>query len=227
MKDDTQNDCTWNVILYQSMSGDSEVGNSTFEMNGGSLAAENGGMFYTTNTESTFILSDVDITYADESEFFLRCTGNNNQRGWGAAGSNGADCSFTGIDQEMKGDIVWDSISKLDFYMTDGSTLSGAVLDDETYAKDGGEGYCNLYIEKGCTWTVTGDSILTSLSSQGTIVDDQGKSVTVKGSDGTVYKKGDGQYTVTAESFHEDADLSEASALEQWSDYEVKKPQQL
>lgn len=27
-------DCIWNVILYQSMSGDSEVGNSTFQMEG-------------------------------------------------------------------------------------------------------------------------------------------------------------------------------------------------
>lgn len=51
MLDLSQNDCTWNVILYQSMSGDSEIGNSTFEMVGGSLTAGNGGMFYTTNTE--------------------------------------------------------------------------------------------------------------------------------------------------------------------------------
>ncbi len=95
MSDDDQNDCTWNVILYQSMSGDSEVGNSTFEMQGGSLTAKNGGMFYTTNTESTITLSDVDITYALDNDFFLRCTGNNNQRGWGESGANGADCLFT------------------------------------------------------------------------------------------------------------------------------------
>lgn len=31
MSDDEQNDCTWNVILYQSMSGDSEVGNRRTE----------------------------------------------------------------------------------------------------------------------------------------------------------------------------------------------------
>ena len=79
MSDDEQNDCTWNVILYQSMSGDSEVGNSTFEMDGGTLTAKNGGMFYTTNTESTFVLSNVDINYADDNAFFLRCTGNNNK----------------------------------------------------------------------------------------------------------------------------------------------------
>ena len=36
MKDLDQNDSTWSVILYQSMSGDSEVGNSTFDMIGGS-----------------------------------------------------------------------------------------------------------------------------------------------------------------------------------------------
>ena len=106
MSDDEQNDCTWNVILYQSMSGDSEVENSTFEMDGG--------MFYTTNTESTFVLSNVDINYADDNAFFLRCTGNNNKRGWGQTGANGADCLFGANDQEMQGDIIWDSISQLD-----------------------------------------------------------------------------------------------------------------
>lgn len=37
MSDLSQNDSTWTVILYQSMSGDSEVGNSTFQMDGGTL----------------------------------------------------------------------------------------------------------------------------------------------------------------------------------------------
>ena len=227
MSDDDQNDCTWNVILYQSMSGDSEVGNSTFEMNGGSLTAKNGGMFYTTNTESTITLSDVDITYADENDFFLKCTGNSNQRGWGESGKNGADCLFTAIKQEMQGDVVWDSISQLDFYMTDGSTLAGAVTDDESNAGEGGDGYCNLYIGEGCTWTVTGDSTLTSLSNSGTIVDDKGNTVTVKGTDGTVYVEGESDYTVTVDSYSDKADLSGASSTTQWSDYEVTKPEEL
>lgn len=50
MSDNEQNDCTWNVIVYQSMSGDSEVGNGTFSMKVGSIAEKNGSMFYTTNT---------------------------------------------------------------------------------------------------------------------------------------------------------------------------------
>ena len=230
MSDSEQNDCTWNVILYQSMSGDSEVGNSTFEMNGGSLTAGNGGMFYTTNTESTITLSDVAITYADDSEFFLKCTGNSNQRGWGESGANGADCLFTAENQEMQGDVVWDSISQLDFYMTDGSTLTGAVTDDESNAGeggDGGDGYCNLYIGEGCTWTVTGDSTLTSLSSSGTITDEDGNAVTVKGTDGTVYVEGESSYTVTVVSYSDTADLSGASSTTQWSDYETEKPEAL
>ena len=227
MSDNKQNDCTWNVILYQSMSGDSEVGNSTFEMNGGSLTAKNGGMFYTTNTESTITLSDVNITYADDSEFFLKCTGNSNQRGWGESGANGADCLFTATKQEMQGDVVWDSISQLDFYMTDGSILTGAVTDDESNAGNGGDGYCNLYIGEGCTWTVTGDSTLTGLSNSGTIVDDKGNTVTVKGTDGNVYVEGESDYTITVNSYSDKADLSGASSTTQWSDYEVEKPEEL
>ena len=222
-----QNDCTWNVILYQSMSGDSEVGNSTFEMDGGSLTAKNGGMFYTTNTESTFVLSDVDITNAENAEFFLRCTGNNNQRGWGTSGSNGADCHFTGIKQEMEGNVIWDSISQLDFYMTDGSTLTGAVVQDDTYANGGSGGYCNLYIDKDSIWVVTGDSTLTSLDSAGKIVDADGNTVTIKGSDGTVYVQGTSQYTVTVDSYSDKGDVSGASTTSSWSDYKVAKPSQL
>lgn len=227
MSDNEQNDCTWNVILYQSMSGDSEVGNSTFEMDGGTLTAKNGGMFYTTNTESTITLSDVDITYADENDFFLKCTGNSNQRGWGTSGENGADCLFTAVKQDTEGDVVWDSISQLDFYMTDGSTLKGAVVDGESNAGNGGDGYCNMYIEKGSTWTVTGDSTLTSLQNAGTIVDESGKTVTIKGTDGTVYVEGDSEYTVTVGSYKTSADVSGASKTSSWSDYKVDRPSNL
>ena len=132
MSDDEQNDTTWTVILYQSMSGDSEVGNSTFQMDGGTITSKNGGLFYTTNTECTITLKDVDITYNDDNEFFLQCTGNNNQRGWGQSGANGSDCNFTADSQDMKGNVIWDSISDLDFYMTNGSTLEGAFVNDES-----------------------------------------------------------------------------------------------
>lgn len=227
MSDDDQNDCTWNVILYQSMSGDSEEGEGTFQMTGGSLTAKNGGQFYTTNTQSTFYLSDVDITNASDSEFFLRCTGNNNQRGWGTSGSNGADCNFTASSQTMEGDVIYDSISNLDFYLTKGSVITGAFVDDETYAGEGGDGSANLYIDSDSSWIVTGDSTLTNLQSEGTIQDAEGKTVTIKGTDGSVYVEGDSQYTITVEKYNKTADFSGAATGDSFSDHSVEKPEEL
>lgn len=222
MSDLEQNDCTWNVILYQSMSGDSEVGNSTFEMSGGTLTAKNGGMFYTTNTESTFVLSNVNIVNADDSEFLLKCTGNSNQRGWGTAGANGADSHFTAIEQTMEGDVIWDSISKLDFYLTQGSTWTGAMIQDESNAGAGGDGYGSVYIDADSTWIVTGDSTVSALSCAGTMKDSEGNTVSVVGTDGTVYVEGTSAHTVTVGSYSDTGDVSGASALDAWESFEVE-----
>ena len=227
MSDDDQNDTTWTVILYQSMSGDSEVGNSTFQMDGGTITSKNGGLFYTTNTECTITLKDVDITYNDDNEFFLQCTGNNNQRGWGQSGANGSDCNFTADSQDMKGNVIWDSISDLDFYMTNGSTLEGAFVNDESNAGNGGDGYCNVVIDKDSTWTVTGDSTITSLSNAGTIADADGKTVSIVGTDGTTYVEGDSDYTITVGSYQDSADTSASTTVDDWSSYEVERPESL
>lgn len=227
MSDDDQNDTTWTVILYQSMSGDSEVGNSIFQMDGGTITSKNGGLFYTTNTECTIALKDVDITYNDDSEFFLQCTGNNNQRGWGQSGANGSDCNFTADSQDMKGNVIWDSISDLDFYMTNGSTLEGAFVNDESNAGNGGDGYCNVVIDKDSTWTVTSDSIITSLSNAGTITDADGKTVSIVGTDGTTYVEGDSDYTITVGSYQDSADTFVSTTVDDWSSYEVERPESL
>ena len=120
--------------------------------------------------------------------------------------------------------MIWDSISNLDFYMTEGSTLTGAVIDDESYAGTGGDGYCNLTISEDSIWTVTGDSSLSSLSNAGTIVDADGKTVSIVGTDGTVYVSGDSAYTVTVAQYSTSADLSGAGSADSFSDYAVEKP---
>lgn len=203
MSDLSQNDYTWTVILYQSMSGDSEIGNSTFRMDGGTLTSENGGLFYTTNTESTFYLSDVEIISAEDCEFFLKCTGNQNQRGWGQSGANGADCTFTAEAQTMNGDILWDSISTLEFIMKQNSSLSGAFIQDESAVQESGDGCANLSIDETSTWIVTGDSVLSTLKNQGTIIDENENTVTIQGSDGTVYVEGTSPYTVTVSAYED------------------------
>ena len=134
MPDDEQNDHSWTVIVYQSMSGDSEIGRGSFSMSGGSLTSTNGGLFYTTNTESEFTLQNVLIKAAKDCEYLLQCTGNANARGWGSTGENGAKCTFNAIRQSMEGNVIWDSISTLDFYLTEGSALAGAVINDESWS---------------------------------------------------------------------------------------------
>lgn len=201
MPENEQNDCLWTVILYQSMSGDSEIGNSTFDMEGGTLTSHAGGLFYTTNTESSFYLKNVAITPSASNDFFLKCTGNANKRGWGQSGANGADCEFSADTQVMEGDVIWDSISTLDFTMKNSSTLTGAFVQDESCAGNGGSGYANLTIGSGCTWTMTGDSRITSLNNSGTIIGADGKSVSIVGADGTSYVKGDSAYTITVDTY--------------------------
>ena len=201
MPENEQNDCTWTVILYQSMSGDSEVGNSTFSMTGGSLTSQNGGLFYTTNTESTFYISDVTLNNSDSDDFLLKCTGNSNARGWGTTGANGADCKFTADTQTMEGSIIWDSISTLEVSLTNDSVWTGAFVQDESNAGNGGDGYANLSVDSSSTWLVTGDSTLSSLSCAGTIQDAKGNTVTIQGTDGTVYVEGTSSYTITVTSY--------------------------
>ena len=219
MADLEQNDNTWNVILYQSMSGDSQVGKGSFEMTGGTLIANNGGIFYTTNTESQFVLSGVTIQAAADSEYFLRCTGNRNQRGWGTAGANGADCVFTGIAQQMQGNVIWDTISTLDLYLTAGSTLTGAAVLDESCAGEGGNGYCVVHVSEDSAWTVTADSTVTALYCAGSLVDTQGNAVRVVSPEGDVLREGTSDVTVTADYYEDTCDLSGQGTVTQWSDY--------
>jgi hypothetical protein len=228
MADDSQNDSTWTVILYQSMSGDSEVGEGSFYMIDGTLTSQNGGIFYTTNTDSTFYLENVDITESADCEYFLRVSGNANQRGWGTTGANGANTNFTAVNQIMNGDVIWDSISTLDFYMSDGSVLTGAVIDDETYAGTGGSGYASVYIDADSKWVVTGDSTVTNLYNEGTIVDADGNTVSIVGSDGTSYVEGSSDVTITVTGTYDTtADFSGAVASVSYDDYKVDRPSQL
>ena len=148
-----------------------------------------------------FAYGDSTVNISDNNDFFLKCTGNANKRGWSKSGSNGVNCVFTATEQAMKGDIIWDSISTLEFTMKSGSSLTGAIVNDEINAGNGGEGSAYVTIDKISTWTVTGDIRISRLVSSGTIVDNQGKNVTIKKSDGTVIKKGSSCYTITVDSY--------------------------
>ena len=201
MPENAQNDCTWTVILYQSMSGDSEIGTSKFTMTGGTLESKNGGVFYTTNTASEFRIENVSLVYAEDCPFLFKCTGNANARGWGQSGQNGADSSFTAVGQIMEHDIVWDSISTLTVSLERGTVWSGAFVQDESNAGGGGPGTAALTGDERSTWIVTGDSVLTTLVNHGTITDPDGNSVTIRSASGETLFAGTGLYTVTVSTY--------------------------
>ena len=54
-------------------------------------------------------------------------------------------------------------------------------------------------------------------------VDENGQSVTVKGTDGTVYVQGTSDVTVTVGSYSTNVDTSGAAPADSWSDYAVDK----
>ena len=68
-------------------------------------------------------------------------------------------------------------------------------------AQSGGSGTADLSIDAASTWIVTKDSRLSGLTNKGTIKDADGKTVTIKGSNETVYVQGDSAYTVTVDSY--------------------------
>ena len=173
-----------NVMIYQSMSGDAEVGTSSFTMNGGTLTSNNGDMFYVTNTHCTINLTGVTLTNNDSDAYLLNVTGNSASHGWGTAGSNGAQVEFTADDQTLEGDIIVDSISTLELTLSGSSSFTGMI--NITENADGGTAVDDnavVTVEEGSTWTLTGDCTITSLTNNGTI-DFNGHTITL--ADGTV-----------------------------------------
>lgn len=152
----TYNDNSENIqciMIYQSMSGDADVGEAYFEANGGEITSLAGDMFYVTNTSCEIKLSGVKFNMADG--VLLRAVGNSSSRGWGKSGENGGDVKMTLTDQTVEGDIVVDEISSLDLDMS-GSVLTGAINADNS------GGNISVFLDENSTWNLTSDSYISS-----------------------------------------------------------------
>ena len=175
-----------NVMIYQSMSGDAETGTANFSMTGGTLTSNNGDQFYVTNTDCNITLSGVTLVNKDTDGKLLRVTGNSASHGWGTAGKNGAQVTFTADAQTLDGDIEVDSISTLDLTLKNSSTFTGTIhIVDNADGGTAVENNAVVTIEKGSKWVLTGDCTITSLTNNGTI-DFNGHTITL--ADGTVLK---------------------------------------
>jgi hypothetical protein len=217
---DLNDNKVWNIIVYQSMSGDADVGTSEYDMIGGTLTCNAGPVVYNTNTSSYITFQNVDVTYGEDTTYWLQVTGNSSSRTWGTAGKNGAKCIFTAYEQEMNGDVVYDTISELNFYMLDGSVLNGAIVCDDSFNGGyTGEGGANVYVDADSVWNVTGDSVITgTLYAEGTI-----QGATIVDVDGNVLA-GEGEYTITVGGYETTVDASAAGQAPVWEDYAVENP---
>lgn len=152
------------VFLYQSMSGDADVGTSKFTATNTNLTISSKSsyynsapMFYVTNTAANINLKNCTLSYG--SGVLLKAAG---QSQWGTSGSNGGDVTFTATNMKLTGKIVIDKISSLKLTLTK-TNYKGCINPSSSY------GTTKLVINSGSTWTLTGDSHVTSLSNSGTI----------------------------------------------------------
>ena len=165
------------VMIYQSMSGDAANGEASFTMDGGSLTNKNGDVFFVNNTVATISLNDADIANEDASGVFLRAAA----AGWGNEGFNGGQVTLKATEQAIEGDMIVDDVSNLNLYLADGSTFVGSIN------SDGQAGDVYVELSGGSTWTLTGDSYVTSLTCDAGSINLNGHTLYV---DGVAYTDG-------------------------------------
>jgi hypothetical protein len=134
------------VMIYQSFSGDAEGREGTFSMDGGSLSAAQGPLFFVNNTRGIIHLHNVKVSAA--SGLLVNAAASR----WGRSGSNGGHVELTGDNQKLPGDITVDRISSAIVALKDRSVLTGAVHN------------AALALDATCEWNVAADSALTSLA---------------------------------------------------------------
>ena len=141
------------VMIYQSMSGDAAEGVSRFAMNGGTLTNQNGDVFFVNNTATEITLKNAQITN-NGNGVFLRAAA----AGWGNEGSNGGQVTLNASNQIINGDMIVDSVSHLNLYLSNNASFTGAIN------SSGQDGEVYVEIEDGSTWTLTGDSYITGMT---------------------------------------------------------------
>ncbi|WP_407415191.1 hypothetical protein [Methanobrevibacter sp.] len=149
------------IFIYQSMSGDADVGTSTFNATNSNLKiAEDSSvygeapMFHITNTACVINLENTKCEFG--SGVFLEAS---SQSQWGTTGSNGGSVELNTNNEDINGNVIVDSISSLTWNMQN-TKFSGAI---------NSTGTTNVVIDSGSTWTLTGDSTVSSLEVNGNI----------------------------------------------------------
>ena len=146
------------IFIYQSMSGDADVGTSSFTANNSKIVNNKGDIIFVTNTNTIIELENNEIINNDEAGAFLRVAAAK----WGKSGSNGGTVTLNAKNQKIEGDIIVDSISTLELSLKEGSEYIGKINNDNS-AKS-----IKLTIDNSSKITLTGDTYVTSLEDEDT-----------------------------------------------------------
>lgn len=151
----------WGVMLYQSGSGDASGTDGYFTMTGGSLSyvatsynTYGGPLLYNTNSTAYWSLSGVTAT-AGSGIFLKAC-----KCDWGnsTAASAGGVSYLDADDQTMVGDLVVDDDGSITASLTNSSSLTGAINEDNY------DGTVSLTLDSTSSWTATATSYVDTLN---------------------------------------------------------------
>ena len=149
------------VMIYQSMSGDSDEGLGVFNSTNTSLTIteksevyKTAPMFFVTNTDAEINLTNTKLKYG--SNILLSVVGTDE---WGIKGENGGNVTMNTNNQTMSGRIIVDNISTLNINLV--KTSYRGTINTSNVAKE-----VNLKIDKDSIITLTADTYVTSLENE-------------------------------------------------------------
>ena len=109
---------------------------------------------YAFAAKATINITDTELDYSNN--ILLKVVGNDT---YGDIGNNGGEVTFTATDQELKGNIEIDDISKVRFNLNNSHYEGQINGNDSSKAVD-------ITFDKTSTWTLTGDSYINTLTIQ-------------------------------------------------------------
>lgn len=143
------------IMLYQSFSGDANVGEATLFARDSTLINRSAGaMFYVTNTKAVATLERVGLT--QDGNVLINVTSDR----WGNEGENGGDFSFNCKNQQLKGDVLVNSISSVIMDLSQNTNWTGSLN------KDNQGKIASIKLDRTSRWILTADSYVSEITNE-------------------------------------------------------------
>lgn len=149
------------IMIYQSMSGDADTGkgifnvvDSSLEISSSSSVYKTAPMFFITNTDAEVNITNTKLRYG--SNILASIVGTSE---WGNTGNNGGNLVLNAKNQSLRGNIIIDNISTLEFNLVN-SAYRG-MINNSNIAKE-----VKLKIDSDSKIILTGDTYVTSLENE-------------------------------------------------------------